>query len=72
MNEVYGTINLSVSMPVEAEGDRGILEAGCKVGNLKEFKNIRLEFEDSKGIVHKVNIHDYDIEWERNFGSDES
>jgi hypothetical protein len=71
-NEVYGNLNLAISMPVRSENESmAVLEANYHASDLTidEVEVILINYRTRR--VYKVTVHNWDIEWERFFGEDE-
>jgi hypothetical protein len=71
-NEIYGNLNLAVSMPVKSANESmAVLEAHYYASDLTidEVKVILINHKT--GRIHNVQVHNWDIEWERFFGEDE-
>jgi len=71
-NEVYGNLNLAISMPVKSENERmAVLEANYHASDLTidEVEVTLINYRTRR--VHKVTVHNWGIEWERFFGEDE-
>ena len=68
--EVYGTITFDVSMEVEADNEMDALrEMSGKLSDEKEYKNVRLVFEDKNGNeVKGIVIHNYYVDMSRYYG----
>jgi hypothetical protein len=70
-SEFYGTITLDVSIPTMSKKDElAVLEANYKISNLI-IKEVVLTFVDLNDELHSVNVHNWDVNWERFFGDDE-
>jgi len=70
-NQMYGTISFDVSMDVKSNNEElAVLEANYKISNLI-IKEVVLTFVDLNDELHSVNIHNWDVNWERFFGDDE-
>lgn len=71
-NEVYGNLNVTISMPVSSRNERlAILEANYKVSELT-IDEVKIVFINYKtGQVHIVDVHDWNIDWERFFRENE-
>lgn len=66
-NEVYGKVELAVSVPVKSNNESlGVLEANYIVNDLR-FVDCELRMTDSKGSIHNVKVHDWDILLEKYF-----
>jgi len=69
-NEVYGTMTLNFSKPVDTNNEElAMLQAAYRLDNTM-VKNIKVVVEDIKGNLTEVHIHDWNIELE-NFFSEE-
>jgi hypothetical protein len=71
-NEVYGNLNLAISMPVRSENESmAVLEANYHASDLTidEVEVTLINYRTRR--VHKVTVHNWDIEWERFFGENE-
>jgi hypothetical protein len=70
-NQMYGTISFDVSMDVKSNNEElAVLEANYKISNLI-IKEVVLTFVDFNDELHSVNVHNWDVNWERFFGDDE-
>jgi len=71
-NEIYGEITLGVKMPVSANNERlAMLEAHYKVSNeITDIVDI-VAIDHITGRVHKIDIIDWNIKWQRFFREDE-
>ena len=71
--EVYGTITFDVSMEVEADNEMdALMEMSGKLSNDREYKNMRLVFEDKNGNeVKGIVIHNCYIDMSRYYGDGE-
>lgn len=72
-NEVYGSIQLSVSTPVKSTSEKmAILEANYEISDERFFKSINLSFEDAKGNIHRLDVHMINkVSWDKFFSEDE-
>lgn len=60
-NEVYGTVELVVSVDVESETEElALLEANYKYNEMR-LADCWLHGIDMNGNVHKFNVHDFKI-----------
>jgi len=70
-SDFYGTITLDVSIPIRSKKDElAVLEANYKISNLI-IKEVVLTFVDFNDELHSVNVHNWDVNWERFFGDEE-
>lgn len=67
-NEIYGEIILGVRMPVSANNERlAMLEANYKVSNEASDVVDIMVIDHITGKVHKIDIIDWNIKWQKFF-----
>ena len=65
--EVYGTITLAVSMPVDSNEEYSKIEAGYKVNEYNILELLKDKLEELG-----LDIHNGDVDWTRYFGEGEA
>lgn len=71
-NEIYGNLNLAISMPVRSENENmAVLEANYYASGIT-IDEVRVTLINYKtGRIHNVVVHDWNICWNRFFGENE-